>query len=43
MILDALVLQSKLFLSEDMDIEVQNVEIVDNSPDKLLIDLFKTI
>ena len=37
MILDALVLQSKLFLSEDMDIEVQIVEIVDNSPDKLVL------
>lgn len=37
MILDALILQSKLFLNEDMDIEVQGVEIVDNSPDKLIL------
>jgi len=37
MILDALILQSKLFLSEDMDIEIQDVEIVDNSPDKLIL------
>ena len=37
MILDALILQSKLFLSEDMDIEVQQVDIMDNSPDKLIL------
>ncbi len=37
MILDALILQSKLFLSEDMDIEVNKVDIMDNSPDKLML------
>jgi len=37
MILDALVLQSKLFLSEDMDIEILKTDIVDNSPDKITL------
>jgi len=37
MILDALVLQSKLFLSEDMGIEIKKVDIIDNSPDKLIL------
>ncbi len=37
MIIDSLVLQSKLFLVEDMDIDIQNIEIVDNSPDKLVL------
>ncbi len=37
MILDSLILQTKLFLQEDMDIEIQNVDTEDNSPDKLLL------
>ena len=37
MILDALILQSKLFLSGDMDINIQNVDIEDRSPDKLIL------
>ncbi len=37
MILEALVLQTKLFLSEDMDIKVENVDIINNSPDKLYL------
>ncbi len=37
MILEALVLQSKLFLVEDMDMVIEDVEIVDNSPDKLIL------
>ena len=37
MILDALILQSKLFLSEDMDINIDQVDIADNSPDKLIL------
>jgi len=37
MILDALILQSKLFLSEDMDINIENVDIEDQSPDKLIL------
>ena len=37
MILDALILQSKLFLSEDMDIEVNEVVVEDASPDKLML------
>jgi len=35
MILEALILQSKLFLSEDMDIDITSTQIIDNSPDKL--------
>jgi len=35
MILDSLVLQSKLFLAEDMEIEIQKVDSADNSPDRL--------
>ncbi len=37
MILDALILQSKLFLSEDMDIAIEKVDVIDNSPDKLIL------
>ena len=37
MILDALVLQSKLFLQEDTDIKIESVEVIDNSPDKLIL------
>jgi len=37
MILDALVLQSKLFLAEDMNIEIQKVDTSDDSPDKLIL------
>ncbi len=37
MILDALILQSKLFLSEDMDMAIEKVDIIDNSPDKLIL------
>ncbi len=37
MILDALILQSKLFLSEDMEIEIEQTQIIDNSPDKLIL------
>ncbi len=37
MILDALILQSKLFLSEDMNIKIDKVDIIDNSPDKLIL------
>ena len=37
MILDALILQSKLFLSEDMDIKIEETNIIDNSPDKLIL------
>ena len=37
MILDALILQSKLFLSEDMDIDIEKIDIIDNSPDKLIL------
>jgi chemotaxis protein CheX len=37
MILDALILQSKLFLSEDMDITIEETNIIDNSPDKLVL------
>ena len=37
MILDALILQTKLFLSEDMDIEIKNIEIADSSSDKLIL------
>ena len=37
MILDALVLQSKLFLCEDMDIAIQKVDTIENSPDKLIL------
>ena len=37
MILDALILQTKLFLSEDMDIPITKTDIMDNSPDKLIL------
>jgi len=37
MILDALILQSKLFLSEDMEINIKKVIIVDDSLDKLTL------
>ena len=37
MILDALILQSKLFLSGDMEIDILNVDRMDNSPDKLIL------
>ena len=37
MILDALILQSKLFLSEDMNIDIEKVNIIDDSPDKLIL------
>ncbi|WP_024955294.1 chemotaxis protein CheX [Sulfurospirillum arcachonense] len=37
MILDALILQSKLFLSEDMDINIKGVEVENSSPDKLVL------
>jgi len=37
MILDSLILQTKLFISEDMDIQIQNIEVLDNSPDKLVL------
>ncbi len=37
MILDALILQTKLFLSEDMDTPITKTEIMDNSPDKLIL------
>ena len=35
MILDALILQTKLFLSEDMDISIENIEVNELNPDKL--------
>ena len=37
MILDALILQTKLFLSEDMDIEIQDVVVDDTNPEKLIL------
>ena len=37
MILDALILQSKLFLSEDMEISIEDIEINELNPDKLLL------
>jgi chemotaxis protein CheX len=37
MILDALIMQTKLFLCEDMDISIKQTDIIDNSPDKLLL------
>jgi chemotaxis protein CheX len=37
MILDALLMQTKLFLIEDMGIEIEHTEIIENSPDKLLL------
>jgi len=37
MILDALILQSKLFLSEDMDIKIQQINVEDRSPNKLIL------
>jgi chemotaxis protein CheX len=37
MILDALILQSKLFLSEDMGIEINNITIDELNPDKLIL------
>lgn len=37
MILDALILQTKLFLSEDMEISIENIEINELNPDKLLL------
>ncbi len=37
MILDALVLQAKLFLQEDMEINIVGTKIMDNSPDKLIL------
>jgi chemotaxis protein CheX len=37
MILDALILQAKQFLSEDMGIEIENIEIFDDSPNKLIL------
>ena len=36
MILDALILQSKLFLSEDMGIDINNITIDELNPDKLI-------
>ena len=35
MILDALILQTKLFLSEDMEISIENIEVNELNPDKL--------
>ena len=35
MILDALILQTRLFLSEDMDIEIKEVTIDDTNPERL--------
>ena len=37
MILDALILQSKLFLSEDMGIDINNITIDELNPDKLIL------
>ncbi|MEA3289464.1 MAG: chemotaxis protein CheX [Campylobacterota bacterium] len=37
MILDALILQTKLFLSEDMEMNISSVEIDELNPDKLLL------
>ena len=43
MILDALVLQSKLFLSEDMGIDIEKVDVVDDSPNKLFLKDFTSM
>lgn len=37
MILDALILQSKLFLSEDMNIKIKNIDVENSAPDKLIL------
>jgi chemotaxis protein CheX len=37
MILDVLILQSRLFLSEDMAIDIKSIDIVDDSIDKLIL------
>jgi len=43
MILDSLILQTKLFLSGDMDIEIQKVEIENDNPNKLKLKDFTSM
>jgi chemotaxis protein CheX len=43
MILDALILQTKLFLSGDMDIEIEDVKIDELNPDKLILKDFTSM
>ena len=37
MILDALIIQTKLFLTEDMDIEINKIDILDDNQEKLIL------
>jgi len=37
MVLEALIVQTKLFLMEDMDIKIEQTDIIDNSPEKLML------